>query len=183
MNIRIIKIAECGKLTAPDAISLTYNIGVADSSNIHFRVTDNKTGGLFSPEWIALDVILDTVKTAADVKPFSALIFDRLFTYRSANNAGFLVAALLAEGVLQRHKETKRMVIMGDAAKFLAELKPLVDSDINLHDVIAKRLAERELKAAERENALALARQAQAQARAKASTAKPTKPNSKPTTK
>lgn len=179
MNIRIIKIAECGKLTAPNTASLTYNIGVDGSSNIHCRVTDNKTGGLFSTEWIALDAILDTVKTAAGEKPFSALIFDRLFTYRSSNNAGFLVAALLAEGVLQRHKETKRMVIMGEVDKFLAELKPLLDSDTSLHDVIAERLAERELKAADREKALALARQAQA----KNSADKPTKPNTKPTTK
>ncbi|AEP29076.1 hypothetical protein [Brumicola nitratireducens] len=108
MNIRLIKIAECGKLTAPKSISLTYNIGVAGSSKIHFRVTDNKTGGLLSTEWIALDAILDTVKTAApDATSFSALIFDRLFSFRSANNARFHFATLLVEGVLQRYKETK----------------------------------------------------------------------------
>jgi hypothetical protein len=179
MNIRIIKITDCGKLTAPNATTLTYNIGVADSSNIHFRVTDNKVCGLFSPEWIALDAILDTVKDMPDAKPFSALIFDRLFTYRSANNAGFLVAALLAEGVLQRYKETKRMVIMGEPDKFLEYIQPLVDSDTSLHDVIAERLEARKLKEVEREKALAKARQSQA----KTSVDKPTKPNTKPTTK
>ena len=181
MNIRIIKIADCGKLTAPNTVTLTYNIGVDGSSNMHFRTTDNKTGGLFSTEWIALDAILDTVKDIPDAgeKPFSALIFDRLFTYRSANNAGFLVAALLAEGVLQRHKETKRMLMLGNPDKFLEDIQPLVNSDTSLHDVIAERLAEREFKAAEREKALALARQAQA----KKSADKPTKPSSKPTSK
>jgi hypothetical protein len=179
MNIRIIKITDCGKLTAPNTTTLTYNLGVADSSNIHFRVTDNKTGGLFSTEWIALDAILDTVKDKPDAKPFNALIFDRLFTYRSANNAGFLVAALLAEGVLQRYKETKRIVIIGEPDKFLEELKPLMNSDTSLHDVIAERLEVRKLKEVDREKALAKARQAQA----KASADKPTKPTSKPTTK
>jgi hypothetical protein len=179
MNIRIIKITDCGKLTSPETTTLTYNLGVDASSNIHFRVTDNKTGGLFSPEWIALDAILDTVKTAPDAKPFSALLFDRLFTYRSANNAGFLVAALLAEGVLQRYKETKRMVIMGEPDKFLEYIQPLVDSDTSLHDVIAERLEARKLKEVEREKALAKARQSQA----KTSVDKPTKPNTKPTTK
>jgi hypothetical protein len=179
MNIRIIKIADFGKLTSPETTTLTYNLGVDASSNIHFRITDNKTGGLFSPEWIALDAILDTVKTAPDAKPFSALIFDRLFTYRSANNAGFLVAALLAEGVLQRYKETKRMVIIGEPDKFLADIKPLVDSDTSLHDVIAERLEARKLKEVEREKALAQVRVA----RAKTSADKPTKPNTKPTTK
>jgi hypothetical protein len=179
MNIRIIKITDCGKLTAPNTTTLTYNLGVADSSNIHFRVTDNKTGGLFSTEWIALDAILDTVKDKPDAKPFNALIFDRLFTYRSANNAGFLVAALLAEGVLQRYKETKRIVIIGEPDKFLEELKPLMNSDTSLHDVIAERLEARKLKEVDREKALAKARQAQA----KASADKPTKPTSKPTTK
>ena len=179
MNIRIIKIADFGKLTSPETTTLTYNLGVDASSNIHFRITDNKTGGLFSPEWIALDAILDTVKTAPDAKPFSALLFDRLFTYRSANNAGFLVAALLAEGVLQRYKETKRMVIIGEPDKFLEELKSLMNSDTSLHDVIAERLEARKLKEVEREKALAKARQAQA----KTSADKPTKPNTKPTTK
>jgi hypothetical protein len=179
MNIRIIKIADFGKLTSPETTTLTYNLGVDASSNIHFRITDNKTGGLFSPEWIALDAILDTVKTAPDAKPFSALIFDRLFTYRSANNAGFLVAALLAEGVLQRYKETKRMLMLGNPDEFLADIKPLVDSDTSLHDVIAERLEARKLKEVEREKALAKARQSQA----KTSVDKPTKPNTKPTTK
>ena len=179
MNIRIIKITDCGKLTSPETTTLTYNLGVGGSTNIHFRVTDNKTGGLFSPEWIALDTILDTVKDMPDAKPFSALIFDRLFTYRSANNAGFLAAALLAEGVLQRYKETKRMVIIGEPDKFLEELKPLVDNDISLHDVIAERLEARKLKEVEREKALAQVRAA----RTKASADKPTKPNTTPTTK
>jgi hypothetical protein len=179
MNIRIIKITDCGKLTSPETTTLTFNLGVDGSSNIHFRVTDNKTGGLFSPEWIALDAILDTVKTAPDAKPFSALLFDRLFTYRSANNAGFLVAALLAEGLLQRYKETRRMLMLGNPDKFLEELKPLMNSDTSLHDVIAERLEARKLKEVEREKALAKARQAQA----KTSADKPTKPSSKPTTK
>ena len=57
MNTRIIKIAKCGKLTAPNTISLTYNIGVADSGKIHFRTTDNSTGGemgdRFKPKSVA----------------------------------------------------------------------------------------------------------------------------------
>jgi hypothetical protein len=139
MNIRIIKITDCGKLTAPNATTLTYNLGVGGSTNIHFRVTDNKTGGLFSPEWIALDAILGMVKDAPAAKPFSALIFDRLFTYRSANNAGFLVAALLAEDVLLRYKKTKRMLVLGNPDKFLEDSQPLVDSDTSLPDVVAER--------------------------------------------
>jgi hypothetical protein len=65
MNTRIIKITDCGKLTDPNTTTLTYNLGVDGSTNIHFRVTDNKTGGLFSPEWIALDAILETCPSLA----------------------------------------------------------------------------------------------------------------------
>ena len=71
------------------------------------------------------------------------------------------------------------MLMLCNTDKFLEDIKPLVDSDISLHDVIAERLAERELKAAEREKTLAKARQVQA----KTSADKPTKPNSKPTSK
>ncbi|MFT5899871.1 MAG: hypothetical protein ACI97K_002535 [Glaciecola sp.] len=184
MNMRIIKIADCGKLTAPNTTTLTYNLGIDSTNKTHFRTTDNTTGGLFSTEWIALDTTLDTVKTAAGEKQFSALIFDRLFTYRSANNAGFLVAALLAEDVLQRYKKTKRMLVLGNPDKFLEDIKPLMNSDTNLHDVIAERLEVRKLREIEREKALAQVKQAKArQSQAKTSADKPTKPNTKPNTK
>ena len=57
-----------------------------------------------------------------------------------------LDAVPLAEGALQRYKETKRMVIIGEPDKFQAELMSLVDSDTSLHDVIAERLAARKLR-------------------------------------
>ena len=54
-----------------------------------------------------------------------------------------------------------------------------MDNDISSHDVIAERLEARKLREVEREKALVKARQAQA----KTSADKPTKPNTKPTTK
>ncbi len=34
-----------------------------------------------------------TIKEVCDVEPFNALVFDHLFSERSSNNSGFLVAA------------------------------------------------------------------------------------------
>ena len=196
MNIRIIKNADCGKLTTPRATTLTYNIGVDTANNLQFRVTDNTTGGFFSAEWIALDAILDTVKKAAGDKQFNARIFDRLFTYKSANNAGFLAATLLAEGILQRYKKTKRTLELGKPDTFLADIQPLMDGDISLPDVIAERLEEKQrleaIKEAAKKAATKTAKETTQPKNAKAAAAKPTaksinktttKHNDKPTDK
>ena len=95
----------------------------------------------------------------------------------TSNTEGVAVRPI--EGVLQRYKETTRMVIMGEPDKFLGKLKPLLDSNINLHDVIDERPAARKRREVEREKALARVRKAQF----KPSTDKLKKSNTKPSTK
>ena len=173
-NIRIIKIADCGKLTTSLPKSLTYNIGVDNSEQIHFRVTDNKTGGLFSTEWVALDTIESAIKKLGGNDSFHANIFERLYEYRSANNSGFLAAALLAEGILHRYKKTKRLVTMGDVNAFKEAIKQLIDSDISLNDIVAERLEERKVKETKRKETLANSKAANAKSATKSITKKPT---------
>jgi hypothetical protein len=62
-KIDILKIATCGKVSAPAEHTLIYNIGYDITQKILLvRITDNDTGGLFSNEWITLNDIVTTIE-------------------------------------------------------------------------------------------------------------------------
>ena len=156
-TINILKIATCGKVTAPEELTLTYNIGydTADKSLL-IRITDNATGGLFSPEWIPLNAILTTISTRPNPETsFNARIFATLYTSASANNAGFLVAALKAEGILVPFKQSTRLHEMGAVEAFEKSMQPLIKDKVSLHDVVAERAAARAKVQAENAKKLA----------------------------
>jgi hypothetical protein len=156
-TINILKIATCGKVTLPDDHTLTYNIGYdTTDKTLLLRITDNATGGLFSTEWIAAADILTTItKLPKTTTSFTARIFTTLYKSSSANNAGFLAAALKAEGILLPHKASKRLHEMGDAKAFDGSMQVLIKDKISLHDVVAERDAARAKVRAENEAKLA----------------------------
>ena len=141
VQINILKISTCGKVTLPDDHTLTYNIGYdAAQKTLLVRLTDNDTGGLFSNEWITLDDILTTIeKRPAPDTSFNARIFTSLYTSASANNAGFLAAALRAEHILVPFKDSKRLHDLGDVEAFTDSMQPLIKDKVSLHDVVAER--------------------------------------------
>jgi hypothetical protein len=156
IQINILKISTCGKVTLPDGHTLTYNIGYDTAHKaLHLRITDNDTGGLFSNEWIALDDIVTTIeKRTSPVTSFNAKIFTSLYTSASANNAGFLAAALKAENILVPFKDSKRLHDMGDIKAFTDIMQPLIKDKVSLHDVVAERDAAKAKVRAENERKL-----------------------------
>mgnify|MGYP000321053968 CR=1 FL=1 len=142
MNINILKIARCGKVSTPEKETLTYNIG-HEADEYYFRVTDNDGGGFFSTEWLNLKDMLECVP---EDKPFNAAIFAPLFKNKSANNAGFIAATLKAESLLIPHKETKRLHTLGDVLAFTKAMEKLVKSKVSLPDIVAEREAEKAAK-------------------------------------
>ena len=143
MTINSLKIATCGKVSLPDDHTLTYNVCyLVAHKTLHLRITDNTTGGLFSPEWVSLAAILTSIeKRPKTDSNFNAKIFTNLFTSASANNAGFLAAALKAEGILVPYKESKRLHVLGDIKAFEKSLLPLIKDKVSLHDVVTERAA------------------------------------------
>jgi hypothetical protein len=156
VQINILKISTCGKVTLPDDHTLTYNIGYDTvDKTLLVRLTDNDTGGLFSNEWITLDDIVTTIeKRPSPDTSFNARIFTLLFTSASANNAGFLAAALKAENILVPFKESNRLHDMGDIKAFESSMQPLIKDKVNLHDVVAERDAAKAKVRAENERKL-----------------------------
>jgi hypothetical protein len=155
-KIDILKIATCGKVSAPTEHTLTYNIGYdTTAKTLLVRLTDNDTGGLFSHEWIALADVLSVIeKRPTPDKSFNARIFAPLFKSQSANNAGFLAAALKAQNILVPFKESKRLHDIGDVQAFTDSMQPLIDDKVSLPDVVAERDAAKAKVRAENERKL-----------------------------
>jgi hypothetical protein len=141
VQINILKISTCGKVSAPSEHTLTYDIGYdATQKTLHLRLTDNDTGGLLSNEWIALDDIVTTIeKRPSPDTSFNAKIFTSLYKSQSANNAGFLSAALKSENILVPFKDSKRLHDMGDIKAFTDGMQTLIKDKVSLHDVVAER--------------------------------------------
>jgi len=142
MNITIIKKTNCGKVSTPEKETLTYNIGHCDDE-YYFRITDNIGGGFFSHEWISLGDITECLPKDSN---FNATALTPLFKSKSANNAGFLAAALKAESLLLPFKETKRLHTLGDLSAFTKSMQKLIKSKVSLPDEIAEREAIKEAK-------------------------------------
>jgi hypothetical protein len=157
VQIDILKISTCGKVTLPDDHTLTYNIGYdAALKTLLVRITDNVTGGLFSNEWIYLSDIITTIeKRPTPDTSFNAKIFTSLYKSQSANNAGFLTAALKAENILVPFKDSKRLHDQGDIKVFTDSIQSLIKDKVSLHDVVAERDAIKVKIRAENERKLA----------------------------
>ncbi len=125
-DIRVIKEATC--LTTSGKSTLGYQIGDDPEGDIHFQVTTNDGGGFFSIEWVTLSAIQEAIETWPDDQPITSMAFRKIFRGKSANNAGFLVAVLLAERSLEPIGERKRVHHICDPAPFLAQIEALQGS-------------------------------------------------------
>ena len=157
VQIDILKISTCGKVTLPDDHTLTYNIGYdTTAKTLLMRLTYNDTGGLFSNEWITLTDIITTIeKRPTPETSFNAKIFTSLYKSQSANNAGFLAAALRAEHILVPFKDSKRLHDLGDIKAFADSIQSLIKDKVSLHDVVAERDTTKAKVRAENERKLA----------------------------
>jgi len=78
--------------------SITYAVlKDADSQDVYFTLLANDGSGQFSPEIVAFDKIEQCLAKVDGKKPVPAKLFAPAFVGRSANNAGFLMAAMRQE--------------------------------------------------------------------------------------
>ncbi len=82
------------KLSPKTQQRVTYEIAESSEDNSrYFRLSANEGGGLHSKEWISLNDILNLLLEHGE-QPFKSLALKPLFNSGSANNTGFLAAAL-----------------------------------------------------------------------------------------
>ena len=91
-EIKVLK-ANCKCLSLSGRSTLTYQIGCSADRTIHLCITGNTGAGIYSKDWIGLSQIDDTPITAKKLR--------EIFKGKSVNTVSFLIAALIAEGLLK----------------------------------------------------------------------------------
>ncbi len=126
-NIRVLRAGQCPSLSGGS--TLTYHVATNNESAIAFRLFENSSKGFFSNEWIPLSDILEAFGDRASI---SSSILRPLFLSKSTNNAGFMLAALLAEGLVQASSAQHGSYLPVDPAAYKASLRELIDAGIDL---------------------------------------------------
>ncbi len=118
------------KLSPKTENHVFYQLSVHDDMNSLFlRLSGNEGGGLHSKEWVAFEDII-AMLNAQDDKPFKSTVFKSVFKGGSANNAGFMAAALRGLLlILPSEKSVFLHVLAPDYEQRRDELLSLVDGE------------------------------------------------------
>lgn len=128
MNQTLIKTWSCNKLSDRAKGQLKYQLWQDnDDQSFGIALSENESSGGFSTELIKVDQIVSSLqKLYQTAKPFHAVALKELFVGKSVNNASFLVAALVDQGVIRLHPQTARLLEVNDEY----ELWPLSFDDV-----------------------------------------------------
>lgn len=121
-DITVIKAHQTRSLSGSSDI--TYHLGHDDQDLLHIRLWANSAGGLHSKHWFRLDSILERIKSQQDQPVTSSTL--RPVCPGSTNNRGFVLACLLAEGLLQPIPDAQHGLARIDPAGFLKEMASLI---------------------------------------------------------
>ncbi|MFA0689282.1 hypothetical protein [Vibrio splendidus] len=118
------------KLSPKTQNHVFYELSVHDDLNTLFlRLSGNEGGGLHSKEWVAFEDIVAVLNEQHD-KPFKSTVLKSVFKGGSANNAGFMAAALRGLLlILPSEKSVFLHVLAPDYEQRRDELLSLVDSE------------------------------------------------------
>jgi hypothetical protein len=105
--------------------TLTYHIGLNDTSALCWKIHANSGNGMFSSEWVAFADIQQTLDMWPKDSPITSMALYPLFNGKSVNTPSFLLATLVKEGILEVVPGKKRHYQLGDAKAFLAEVDKL----------------------------------------------------------
>ena len=105
-SMTVVKTGTCETLTRKS--KLTYQIGTLPDGEVYFRIHKNSGNGFFSSEWIALADIQKVLGKVPVGKPVTAIMLNDLFTGKSVNTPGFLLAVLVHEKLLIPMQGKKR---------------------------------------------------------------------------
>ena len=112
LNINVIKSAETTSLTGTGVLG--YEIGSDEAGETHYRITANNAGGFFSGEWVSWPAIYGVCNGHTQI---TSVMFRALFKGKSVNTAGFLMAVLQQEGLVQRVPGKTRLYALTEAGR------------------------------------------------------------------
>jgi hypothetical protein len=150
-EISIIKTANCP--SSSGRTELTYQLGHSSQHALYVRIHGNSNNGYFNEEWVSIERILE--KLSKQLLPFSSFPLRSLFEGKSINTPHFLVAILLAEGLLVRDSKNSRYFNLGDVDGFMARSKALMETGEITEAMTIK--PERSVKPVSKQKAMAIA--------------------------
>ena len=127
LRLRILKIARCPTVSGKS--TLTYHLGCTPESAIKVRLYGNTGNGFLNQDWIAWTAIQEKLELHS---PFTSQVLHALFSGKSLNSPGFLMAVLKAEGVVKASTVKGRCYELTKDAGFLAEIERLMASGVDL---------------------------------------------------
>jgi hypothetical protein len=127
LPLRILKIARCPTVSGKS--TLTYHLGCTPESVIKIRLYGNTGNGFLNQDWIAWTAIQEKLELHS---PFTSQVLHALFSGKSLNSPGFLMAVLKAEGVVKASTVKGRCYELTKDAGFLAEIERLMASGVDL---------------------------------------------------
>jgi len=125
--IRILKTSTCPNLSG--SAKLSYHVGCTPESKIEFRIFANTGSGFFSKEWVSFDAILKAIDKCPKDKPLNGFWLGPLYAGKSINTPSFLMAVLLAEGLVKKVERNYEKV---SHEKFVSEVNKLIESGVDL---------------------------------------------------
>ena len=129
--IRVLKNASCPSISGRS--TLTYHLGVSPDSDVKLRVFANSGGGFFCKGWLSLKAIQQIIEKRTAANPVVSSAFGGLFAGKSVNTTGFILAILKHIGLVTPIKGKPRCYEAADSSSFMAELKALIESSVDLN--------------------------------------------------
>ena len=144
-SMTVAKTGTCDTLTKKS--KLTYHVGTLPDGEVYFRIHKNTGNGFFSREWISLADIQNVLSKVPVGKPVTAIILNDLFTGRSVNTPGFLLAVLVHEKLLVPMQGKKRSHEAADPAEITDWVKRLGTGKTKSRKAAPKKSAAARIKA------------------------------------
>ena len=135
-DIRQLKTTSCPSLSGKS--KLTFEVGCDQPGALYVRISKNTGTGYFSKDWIGWDRVLKLLRTLAGT-PVTSYSLRPLYEGLSVNTAGFLLAALLHEGLVQPMEGKARCYECMDPAAFVKEITGLAGGRTKAKSPAAKK--------------------------------------------
>lgn len=127
--MRILRVGTCPSLSGRS--ELTYHVAVNEAGAIHFRLWGNTAAGMFSNTWFSM---VEVSKLLSVPDGITSTALQPLWESTSRNNAGFTLALLQGEGLIERSLDTRGTYKTANPAPFLERINALITSGVELRE-------------------------------------------------
>ena len=127
--MRILRVATCPSLSGRSI--LRYHVGCNEDGAIHFRLWGNTAAGMFSNTWFSM---VEVSKSLSMPDGITSTALQPLWEATSRNNAGFTLALLQGEGLIEKSMDARGTYKTANPAPFLARVNALIASGVDLEE-------------------------------------------------